>query len=321
MLRVRLDGLPPHLFVRTPTSTAGLILKYEPSEDAYATQQMFLTMFGGGLNVSKKVLPRRKRPRTESTDVKVGHETVASLKRKRAAQLSQLDGVPTDAAELRLLEQQAAESAELRKGPSYTKFIQSLNTLADRKRKRMAEDPMHFKDVDFQRALRKEAELHEAIQAIRSAPMGVQDTALDTVGTVVLCNSAASVEKLDAVAALGLRCMVFTNTVEEYRRLLPLPARKLVWYVEKDSDFVLPSNKEPVTPFLLASRILGGYVGTNEWAKCCSDNGRLLAPPLRLASFADRKVQLLGIFLCSAVMPARQGPGLQALRARKGLSP
>ena len=59
MLRVRLDGLPPHKFVEQRQETRTQAATFLLSADAAATQQMFLEKFGGGSNACKSDLPRR----------------------------------------------------------------------------------------------------------------------------------------------------------------------------------------------------------------------------------------------------------------------
>ncbi|CAE7377150.1 PDE2A [Symbiodinium microadriaticum] len=178
-------------------------------------------------------------------------------------------------------------------GPQFQQFLKTIENAAKRKRERAAADPCTYKDKEFRTALSKDASLQEAVQAIRSAPTGVQDVPLEAAGAVVLCNSENCLVRLGGIARLGLTCSRFLNTVAQYRELLLLPPRKILWYVDASSEenFVVPDRKVATTAFLMASRVLGGYVATEEWAKVCTGAARLLAPPMQLKSFAERKQQ------------------------------
>ena len=301
MLRVRLDGMAPHLFVRTPTGPHGGVT-YQPSAEACAVQQTFLNMFGGGRNVIRSKLPRKAMPkdpeasRAEALHVQMGKESISSLKRKRIVQLESLQQQPyevLDEARLQALEAETLKTVSERKGPQFNQFLKTIENAAKRKRERAAADPCTYKDKEFRTALSKDASLQEAVQAIRSAPTGVQDVPLEAAGAVVLCNSESCLVRLAGIGRLGLTCSRFLNTVAQYRELLLLPPRKILWYVDASSEenFVVPDRKVATTAFLMASRVLGGYVATEEWAKVCTGAARLLAPPMQLKSFAERKQQ------------------------------
>ncbi|OLP73877.1 hypothetical protein AK812_SmicGene46741, partial [Symbiodinium microadriaticum] len=135
MLRVRLDGLPPHKFVEQRQDTRTQAATFLLSADAAATQQMFLEKFGGGKNACKSDLPRRSRtlqdaePQT-AADVQVqrGKETKASLKRKRALQVAGLNSATEVCEDTQDLEAVAQNSATLRQeeSPGFEKLKKAL---------------------------------------------------------------------------------------------------------------------------------------------------------------------------------------------------
>ena len=301
MLRVRLDGLPPHAFVRTPLVHG--ILKYEPSSDAFETQQMFLTMFGSGKNVLKVKLPRRRHiPQQAETSivppiVEIGKETSAGLKRKRSAQVDILHEKPAatrNADRLAKLAAVTQGSALRRQGAEHVSLVKRLEKAAASKRKLSALGASDNRDRDFEKAVQKDDELREALRKLRETPAGMKTVPLATEGALLLYDADCD---LSAVANISnLRCLRFENSLAQYKMLLTLPPRKLLWYVDRsvEESFILPRAEVAVKAFMLASRIFGGYVATKEWLTACEVRKTMVVPTLCLASMANQSLGRLG---------------------------
>ena len=304
MLRVRLDGLPPHLYVRTPTLPHGE-LQFEPSMDAHETQQMFLSMFGSGKNVCKAAnLPRRRmsggQETSSSTNVETGKETVAGLKTKRNAQLEVLrsTGEPVDDADqMASLDAEAQGAAASRKGADFQRLMNTLKKSAASKKRRLALGPSGERDRDYVKAVAKEDALRAEIRKLRETPSGVRPVPVSTNGALLLFDKDCDLSAVTEISLL--RCVPFDNSVAQYQELLRLSPEKLFWYVDglSEESLILPREGDAnISAFMVASRILGGFIATDEWMKACAASREVLRPTLSLSSAANVSMEQPGVF-------------------------
>ena len=288
MLKVRLDGLPPHEFVLSCQEGAGSLSIEKPSEDCVRTQQRFIELFGGGSNGRAHDLPRRrKKQRTVNGSVDViieGQETVASLKRKRARQLEALQ--PEQRPDAQQLAEQAAVAAEATKAnPSHQNLAKRLSTLAQAKRRQFLEDagpaggPVAAK---YAAALSKEHKLQNQLQKLAAQGHALdpsQQPAMDPMNTIIVLQADAGEHGL---SSLGTEICVWTGHQDQLGKLIQ--KKNIVWFLgdsQAEMAFMMPQSSK-VGGFVMGSRLLGGHVATQSWAKACAQHNVFLTPPLRL---------------------------------------
>ncbi|CAE7814083.1 unnamed protein product [Symbiodinium sp. CCMP2592] len=298
MLKVRLDGLPPHEFVVSCQEGAHSLSIEKPSEDCVRTQQRFIQLFGGGSNGRAHDLPRRrKKQRTVdgSIDILEGQETVASLKRKRSMQLESLQ--PEQRPDVQQLAEQAAAAAEATKAnPSYQNLSKRLSALAEAKRRQFLEDAGPAGGViaaKYAAALSKEQRLQELLQKLAEDGHALepsQQPAMDPMNTIIVFQSDAGGHDL---STLGAETCVWNGHEDQLAKLMQ--KRNIIWFLgdaKAEMAFIMPQGSE-VEGFLVGSRLLGGYVATQCWAKACAQHNLFLQPPLHLAGALRSKRNLM----------------------------
>ena len=309
MLRVRLDGLPPHKFVEQRQETRTQAATFLLSADAAATQQMFLEKFGGGSNACKSDLPRRSstlqetEPQTAAdVQVQVGKETKASLKRKRALQVAGLNSATEVCEDTQDLEAVAQNSATLRQeeSPGFEKLKNALKRNATILRNRflnMISGDTKKYDEAVRDAARLEARLLQALRASGPLPTDWHPS-LSVAKTLVIhpvgCNTAA-------VQARGLRCMPWTGSVPDFQELLRYAPEDLLWFhpdAESEVQFIM-NGAGADQGSLVASRAVGGWVAGAQWLATCDAHGRAVRPLLRLASALEEAKESL---TCNSVL-------------------
>ena len=100
------------------------------------------------------------------------------------------------------------------------------------------------------------------------------------------CNTVAvalTAEDERDLMGLGLKTVLWRNSTEQFESLLQ--ARNLVWFCRDpsvESQCFLASGASDVSGFVMATRLLGGFLGTAEWFKVCQANSRIVQPPARV---------------------------------------
>ena len=294
--------------------------RYVPSLHCSRTQQAFLQANGGAARRGRK---NADLPRRQLASRKVKAETLAAGKRKRQEQLDSLDQntAQEDVPSLQAAAQQAtAERAgealrtlldklrgaqatwlggvvpHLSTRASYSwpmariihsgTLIRSLSRQQLSRQKRQFEEDVLPWDVNcsvrkkLRKALAKEAKLKDQLRVLERSDLRTESLAQpnlkpNAVTAVVLTEADA-----DKLHPLGLLTALWLNTVEQYEMLLT--AHKLLWYEGQGSSLFLPG--ESASSFQVASRLLGGYIATEEWYDLCQAEHRLIRPAVALKS-------------------------------------
>ena len=297
-MKCRLDGLAPAEFVVSYQESAGSLSEERPSQDAVSTQRRFLTLFGGGKNGRSHDLPRRQKRLRTLDDVSVvdGKENLASLKRKRCAQLQAFE--PEEKPDAQQLAEQARDAAMVVKArPEFKQLAERLSTLAEAKRRQFIEDANLASGTiaaKYQEALQKErklkAELHELAQKGHVLDPS-QQAALDAAGVALV------IQEQDRQADFtGLRTEVLVWDGTEDQIACLMSKQQIIWFagsVSREMAMMMPGSHD-ISGFVTGSRLLGGFVASETWLLACQKSGSLLQPHLRLcgAVFSKRYIEM-----------------------------
>ena len=299
MLRVRLDGLPPHQYVEQRQDARAHAASFHVSGDAAATQQIFLEKFGGGQNACKSDLPRRRRVLQEAESLAAmepGKETKASLKRKRALQITGLNSATEVCEDTQALEAVARDSAISRQdeSPGFVKLKNALKRNATILKNRLLNqingDTKKY-DEAVRTAASLEAKLLEALGPSGALPTD-WNPSLRVASSLVIHPVGCDIT---ALREWGLRCMPWTGSLPDFQELVQWAPENLLWYLPDawaEVQFIM-NRAEADQTSLVASRALGGWVVGAQWLATCHAHGRPVQPLLRLASALEEKKERL----------------------------
>ncbi|CAE7887512.1 unnamed protein product [Symbiodinium microadriaticum] len=210
--------------------------------------------------------------------------TLAGQKRKRQDQLNNL--VPAkdaeDAAELEAVTQEAALS---RRGKDYEKLCKTLQENSKRQKKRFAEDalPQGSCRQDVRKLHQHEKKRKELLETVRRLDrrelhcVSLAQPELSKCSTVAVALTADDETDL---MGMGLKTVLWQNTTQQFESLMQV--RNLVWFCRDPNVEIqcfLASGAGAVSGFVMATRLLGGFLGTAEWFKVCQAHSRIVQPP------------------------------------------
>ena len=300
MLRVKVDGLSPDRFVRAlqPTCTAAAV--YELSNDARACQLKMVQNNHGAGHARKTDLPRRPRmlkaTMEQSMEICPGKETMTSLTRKRKHQAETLPAGPAqDAASL---EDTAVAAARSRQIAAFTKLVATLEKNIQKKRKDIVRqfDGEKISDRKFQKLLAEEEALRSDLERLRQWSDGSSSLAnLDLERTLLVHTCESDVTEL---RNRGFQAVAWDGSLEQFTQLLHRTHKELVWRVssQHEMQFIMPHADHEADSFHCAARILGGYVGIDEWARRVLSTAALVprSPPLQLQRALAHQMECRG---------------------------
>ena len=121
----------------------------------------------------------------------------------------------------------------------------------------------------------KERQLNEKLKALQAEDLRTQSLAQPNLDASVIIAIATSREDVGKLTLLGLKTVLWDNTVEQHELLLR--ARERLWFDgQADSSIFWPEGS--VSSFEVASRLMGGLAATEEWYQLCTSEHRMIRP-------------------------------------------
>ena len=140
---------------------------------------------------------------------------------------------------------------------------------------------------------KKEQALLEQVRVLNQRELHINSLAQPDLDKSRVVGVAETEDDERQLILLGLKTVLWTNTTEQYQSLLE--ARDLVWFcraAEVQDACFLASESCEVSGFVMATRLLGGFLGTDEWCKVCLANCRVIQPPARLKPALWERMEL-----------------------------
>ncbi|CAE7458872.1 unnamed protein product [Symbiodinium sp. CCMP2592] len=294
ILDILLQGLPPSEFVECHQLDGKAVGRYVPSEHCSRTQRAFLQLHGGAKNTKKSKLPRRQESKpSENAEASSERLSMVGLKRQRRAQLEVLQP-NADVSDLGELSAAAAQSAADRRGEKYEKLTRLLQTdvaslrtrtaVKRRKKRQFQEDAQPFGvRTQTTKKLREHQRRESSIKADLERKQLFELPGQPSLDACSVCAVACAAEDARVLEALRLKVEVWENSKEQFQRFRGC---QLLWFAssyELELGMTVgPEQNRHMTAVLLATRLLGGFIGTPRWLEACTSEGRLVQPVLQL---------------------------------------